>query len=150
MGTTTEQARAQVAATRQRVDSTLDRLELRIRQELNPRWRLRRDGAKLAVGLAVVALVGTTYVIRARRRRRSEPDQGDWIGAMPEEWRARLSELLTEAAAGGRLGLPQGTPKRSRSAVQSLALRGGRMAVPIILNAAAERLASRQPNAGSA
>lgn len=100
MGTTTEQARAQVAATRARVDSTLDRLELRIRQELSPRRRLRRDGAKLAVGVVVVALVGTTYLVRARRRRREEPGQVDWIDAMPEEWRSRLSDLLAEAAAG--------------------------------------------------
>ncbi len=150
MGTTTEQARAQVAATRQRVDSTLDRLEARIRQELNPRRRLRRDGPRLAAGLAVVALVGTTYVIRARRRRQSEPAQVDWIQEMPEEWRARLAELLAEAAAGGQGGQPFGPSRRSRSAMRSLALRGGRMAVPIILNAVAEKLTSRQPSAGRA
>jgi len=148
VGTTTEQARAQVAATRARVDSTLDRLELRIRQELSPRRRLRRDGAKLAVGVAVVALVGTTYVLRARRRRRDEPGQVDWIDAMPEEWRARLSELLAEAAAGGGLAARPGSSKPPRSALQSLALRGGRMALPIVLNAVAERFANRQPSAG--
>jgi len=148
VGTTTEQARAQVVATRGRVDSTLDRLELRIRQELSPRRRLSRDGAKLAAGLVVVLLVGTTYVVRARRRRRHEPDPGDWLEAMPEEWRARLSELLAEAAASGRLGHPQGSSKPPRSLPQALALRGGRMALPIVLNAVAERFANRQASAG--
>ncbi|MHB1855140.1 MAG: hypothetical protein ACYCS2_08800 [Acidimicrobiales bacterium] len=149
MGTTTEQARAQVAATRARVDSTLDRLELRIRQELSPRRRLRRDGAKLAVGVVVVALVGTTYLVRARRRRREEPGQVDWIDAMPEEWRSRLSDLLAEAAAGQGASPRLGSPKHPRSALQSLALRGGRMALPVVLNAVAERLANRQPSPGS-
>jgi hypothetical protein len=123
----------------------MDRLEARIRLELSPSHRLHQDGAKLAAGLAVALLVGTTYVVRSRRRHRNEPEVVDWIEAMPEEWRERLRELLAEAATSGTLGVPRkDAPKRSRSAGQALLMRAARMAVPVIITAVAERVARRQ------
>jgi hypothetical protein len=143
VGKTTEQARAQIEATRGRAELTLDRLEARIRLELSPSHRLHRDGAKLAAGLAVALLVGTTYVVRSRRRRRNEPEVVDWIEAMPEEWRERLRELLAEAATSGTLGVPRkAEPKRSVG--QALLMRAARMAVPVIITAVADRVARRQ------
>jgi hypothetical protein len=123
----------------------MERLEARIRLELSPSHRLHRDGAKLAAGLAVALLVGTTYVVRSRRRRRNEPEVVDWIGAMPEEWRERLRELLAEAATSGTLGVPgRDAPKRPRSMGQALLMRAARMAVPVIITAVAERVGRRQ------
>jgi len=145
VGKTTEQARAQIEASRGRAELTLDRLEARVRLELSPRYRLRRDGAKLAAGVVVVVLVGTTAVVRSRRRRRHEPEQIDWMEAMPDEWKSRLRELLAEAASRGSIGAPHhNAAKRPRSAGQALLLRAARMAVPVVLNAVAERVTRRQ------
>lgn len=148
MGTSTDQARQAVVATRVRAEASADRLEARLRYTLDPRQRLRRDGTKLAAGLAAVAAVGIVYLVRARRRRHAQGagDQ-DWIADMPEEWQERLGELVAQAAASGRWA---GEPKRSRGHGQHslgarLALRGVRMAAPIVISAAAERLGRRNP-----
>ena len=144
MGTTPEQARAQVAVTRARAGATLDRIEARLRRELDPKWRLRRDGARLAAGVLVVAVVGTVYVVRQRRRRREEPTTTDWIEEMPDEWRRRLQELLEEAAGRTMVRGATSRAKRSRGPLQALALRAGRMAAPVVMNAVAERVARGQ------
>lgn len=144
MGSSTEQARAQVAATRGRLDASFDRLEVRLREELDVRRRLRRDGARLAAGAAVVVAVAVVYAVRRRRQRGEEPDQ-NWLEAMPDEWRQRLQELLAEAAAQGRLegAHPRRTSGR-RPVWQSLALRGVRMGAPVVMSAVGERLAARR------
>jgi hypothetical protein len=147
VGTSTEQARQAVAATRQRVEVSADRLEARLRYDLDPRQRLRRDGAKLAAGLAVVMLVGAVYVVRIRRRRRAEsPLDQDWIATMPEDWRQNLQELLAEAAASGHLEFPssRASGSQGQSLVSKLALRAARIAAPMVMSAAAERLGRRQ------
>ncbi len=147
MGTSTEQARQTVAATRGRVEASADLLEARLRYDLDPRQRLRRDGAKLAAGLAVVVLVTTVYVTRSRRRRRSEASvEVDWIAQMPQQWRERLQELLAEAASAGPLPTGQGRSgkARRRPFVASLAMRAARMGAPIVISAAAERIGRRQ------
>ena len=147
MGTSTEQARQAVAATRGRVEATADRLEARLRYDLDPRQRLRRDGAKLAAGLAVVILVGSVYVARSRRRRRAEGSADvDWIADMPKQWRERLQELLAEAAAQGPLPVELGRSGRARRRplVASLAMRAARMAAPVVISAAADRIGRRQ------
>jgi hypothetical protein len=144
VGTTPEQARAQIAATRARAGATLDRIETRLRRELDPKRRLRRDGARIAAGVAVVALVGTVYVLRRRHHREADQEAQDWIEEMPEEWRQRLQELLSEAADRARPGGAAAKPQRSRGLAQSLALRAGRMALPVVMNAVGERLAARQ------
>jgi hypothetical protein len=94
-----------------------------------------------------VVLVGAVYVTRARRRRRIEaPADLDWIAQMPKQWRERLQELLAEAAAQGRLPVDRGRSgkARSRSLGANLAMRAARMAAPIVISAAAERIGSRQ------
>jgi hypothetical protein len=144
VGTTADQARAQVAATRSRVDSTLDRIELRLRQELDPKRRLRRDGPRIAVAVGVVGIVGTVYLMRQRRRRAADPQPRDWMETMPEEWRLRMQELLAEAAGHADQSGQRTGSKRSRGLAQSLALRAGKMALPVVLNALAERLAGHQ------
>jgi hypothetical protein len=129
------------------MEANADRLEARLRYDLDPRQRLRRDGAKLAAGLAVVVLVGAVYVVRSRRSRQAEkPANVDWVAQMPKEWRESLQELLAEAAARGDLPSPSdraGKGKR-RSIATSLALRAARMAAPVVMSAAAERIGRRQ------
>ncbi|HEY6537504.1 MAG TPA: hypothetical protein VI138_00490 [Candidatus Dormibacteraeota bacterium] len=146
MGTSTEQARQAVVATRGRVEARADLLEARLRSELDPRQRLRRDGAKLAVGAAAVALVGIVYVARSRRRSRvGRPAEVDWIAEMPREWRERLEELLAEAAEHGELpAAPRRGGSGRRSLAANLAIRVARMAAPVVMSAAAERIGRRQ------
>jgi hypothetical protein len=123
------------------MEVSLDRLEARIRHELDPAQRLRRDGRKLAAGLAVAVVVGAVYVARARRQRRSTGlAEVDWIAAMPEEWRRRLQELIGEAAATVNLPAKRDRPAGRRSLASSLALRAARMAAPAVMAAAAERI----------
>lgn len=151
MGTSTDQARQAVAATRGRAEATAERLEARLRDSLDPRQRLRRDGTKLAAGLAAVALVGVVYAVRARRRGRALTGSDvDWVAEMPQEWRERLRELLADAVASGRVSgeLKSMGRHRQRSLGASLALRAIRMAAPVIISAAAQRIGHRQ--AGSA
>ncbi|MGH7611222.1 MAG: hypothetical protein ACREN7_09865 [Candidatus Dormibacteria bacterium] len=151
MATGTEQARAAVAATRERMGASLDRLEVRLRHDLDPRVRLRRDGLRVAAGVAVVALVLVASRVRASRRRRLAPvPEADWIASMPESWRLRLEELLVEAAQGG--GMPDSVPKparrgQRRSLTQGLAVRGAKLAAPLVISALGERLARRQGEA---
>lgn len=147
MGTSAEQARQAVVATRERMEVGADLLEARLRYDLDPRQRLRRDGVKLAAGLAVVVLVGAVYVVRSRRHRRAEkPADVDWIAEMPKEWRERLQELLAEAADRGDLPSPTGRATKGgrRSLATRLALRAARMAAPVVMSAAAERIGRRQ------
>lgn len=147
MGTTPEQARQAVAATRGRLDATLDRLEARLRYQLDPRQRLKRDGAKLAAGVVVVAAVGVVYLVRARRRHQAQqPTAVDWISAMPDEWHQRLQELLAEAVSLGQLPVarPSSAGGGKSSLAGKLAMRAARMAAPMVMSAAAERIGRRQ------
>jgi hypothetical protein len=134
------------------MEAGADLLEARLRYDLDPRQRLRRDGPKLAAGLAVVVLVSAVYVTRSRRRRRAEgPAEVDWIAQMPKQWRERLQELLAEAAAEQPLPVERGRSgkPRRRSLAASLAIRAARMAAPVAISAAAERIGRRQAGAGS-
>jgi len=145
VGTSSEQARQAVVATRGRLEAQSDLLEARLRYDLDPRQRLRRDGVKLAAGLAVVVLVGTVYVVRARRRKKEEtPVATDWIADMPQGWRERLEDLLAEAADRGDLPRPRGRSGKGRSLATNLALRAARLAAPVVMSAAAERIGRRQ------
>ncbi|MHB1639347.1 MAG: hypothetical protein ACYCUD_05860 [Candidatus Dormibacteria bacterium] len=109
---------------------------------------MRRDGPRLAAGLAVVAVVGTVYLLRQRRRRgREDQGSGDWIEDMPEEWRLRLQELLQEAAGHVHPDPSHRRAEKSRGLAQTVALRAGRLAAPVVMNAVAKRLAGRPPDA---
>ncbi len=150
MGSSAEQANAQVAATRQRLEASLDRLEGRLRRDLDPKYRLRRDGARLAAGAVVVVAVGAALWVRGRRRR-GEAAPTDWIEAMPEEWRMRLQQLLAEAAErGGLEAKGQGHGRQGRRPLwQTVGLRAGRMAAPVVMNSVANRLAGRRGEGGT-
>jgi hypothetical protein len=149
VGAATDQAHAQVVATRQRLEGTLDRLEERLRRDLDPRYRLRRDGPRIAAAGVALLVVGMAVWARRRRHQAGEPEQ-DWIAAMPEDWRRRLEELLAEAATKGHVTAPVGSERRHRSQPlwQKAGLRLGRMAAPVVLNAAAERWAGRRDGGG--
>ena len=70
----------------------------------------------------------------------------DWIADMPKQWRERLQELLAEAAAQGPLPVELGRSGRARRRplVASLAMRAARMAAPVVISAAADRIGRRQ------
>ncbi len=144
MGAATDQAHAQVVATRQRLEGTLDHLEARLRRDLDPRYRLRRDGPRIAAAGVALLVVGVAVWARRRRHHSDEPEQ-DWIAAMPEEWRRRLEELLAEAAGKGGLSAGAGSARahRNQPLWQKAGLRLGKVAAPMVLNAAAERLVGR-------
>ncbi len=151
MGTSTEQARQAVGASRGRLEASANRLEAKLRLDLDPRRRLRRDGPKLAAAAGAAALVATVYLIQVKRRRPAPaPPPADWTREMPEDWRRRLQELLAEAADHTGLGglpRPAAAPKK-RPLGSKLALRALRMAAPMVLPAVAERLAGRQGGGG--
>ncbi len=144
MGASTDQAHKEVAASRARIDGQLDLLEARLRYDLNPRRRLRREGPKLAAAALVVSLVAVAYVARARRRRRAErTEEVDWIAAMPEEWRARLEELIAEAADSAPARAGRERRPRKRPLLASLGIKAARMAAPALISAASERVSRR-------
>jgi hypothetical protein len=68
---------------------------------------------------------------------------------MPEHWRQNLQELLAEAAASGHLEVPSSRASRSggQSLASKLVLRAARMAAPMVMSAAAERIGRRQTEA---
>ena len=149
MGAATDQAHAQVVATRQRLEGTLDRLEERLRRDLDPRYRLRRDGPRIAAAGVALLVVGVAVWARRRRHHPEEPEL-DWIAAMPAEWRLRLEELLAEAAGKGGLRAGSGSERahRNQPLWQKAGLRLGKMAAPMVLSAAADRLVGRRDDGG--
>ncbi len=154
MGESAEQARQAVAATRERMGATLDRLEQRVRADLAWRSQLRRKGPGLAAtGLIVLA---TGAALWARHRARPAPAEpqsaAEWFAAMPPEWQAELQALVAEAA--GRLPTEAGGDRRGghgsaarRPLWQRLALVAARQAAPLALSALTRRGAGTSPAA---
>ncbi|MBV8195674.1 MAG: hypothetical protein JOY80_09115 [Candidatus Dormibacteraeota bacterium] len=73
-----DEARQQRELTKHALASDLDRLEARVRSELDWRARLRRDGPRIAaIGAAVLAVAATVLILRSRLRRHEdeEPDE---------------------------------------------------------------------------
>lgn len=74
MGQGVDEARKQRELSKAALAADLDRLEARVRADLDWRARLRRDGPKIAaLGVAAIALLGTVLLLRGRLRR-EEPE----------------------------------------------------------------------------
>ena len=87
-----DQAERERELTKQALAGNLDRLEARVRHELDWKARLRRDGARFAVigGVVVVAAVGLVLLRRAVR--------GDKVAVEPSS-PTTFEEMATELAA---------------------------------------------------
>jgi hypothetical protein len=72
-----DQAERERELTKQSLAGNLDRLEARVRAELDWKARLRRDGPRYALigGVVVAAAVGAVVLRRVVRGDRAEPDQ---------------------------------------------------------------------------
>ena len=91
MGQGVDEARKQRELSKAALAVDLDRLEARVRAELNWRARLRRDGAKLAaLGAAAIVLLGAILLLRGRLRR-EEPERSE--PASLEEVAAELRDI---------------------------------------------------------
>jgi len=70
LGQGVDEARKQRELSKAALAADLDRLEARVRAELDWRSRLRRDGPKLAaIGAAAVLVLGAVILIRGRLRK---------------------------------------------------------------------------------
>ena len=108
-----DEARKQRELTKQALATDLDRLESRVRAELNWRTRLRRDGPRIAaIGAVIVVVAGAVMVLR--RRLKHDPEE-DTRPASLEEVTAELREI--------RRSLEKQNGKSS-SIVQKALLRG--------------------------
>lgn len=94
MGQGVDEARQQRELSKAALAGDLDRLEARVRAELDWRARLRRDGARyIALGagvVLVVAIAGAAVILRGRRKR-AEPAFDHPVTL--EELSAELHEL---------------------------------------------------------
>jgi hypothetical protein len=86
-----DQAERERELTKQALAGDIDRLEARIRAELDWKARLRRDGVKYAIaaGIVVSAAIGVIVLRRALRSDRPEPDRSP----------TTLQEMAAELAA---------------------------------------------------
>ena len=100
------QAERERELTKQALASDIDRLEARIRHELDWKARLRRDGMKVAIvgGVAVVAVVGIV-VLRSRLRPaapapKRAPSSLDEMASELTEIRKKLDHAKIEPDSG--------------------------------------------------
>jgi hypothetical protein len=87
-----DQAERERELTKQSLAGNLDRLEARVRAELDWKARLRRDGPRYALigGVVVAAAVGAVVLRRVVRSDRTEPDQRP-----PSSMAEMAAELVT-------------------------------------------------------
>ncbi len=100
------QAERERELTKRALESTIDRLEARVRAELDWKARLRRDGARYAViGAAVLTVALTLLVLRARLRGKDDTptralNSMEDIAAELAEIRKRLEAAKVEPDSG--------------------------------------------------
>ena len=136
-----DQAERERELTKQALASTLDRLQTRVRHELDWKSRLRRDGVRYAlIGGAVVALaVGVVVAQRARAPKKEAAPQPSTFEEMATEL-AAIRKRLDDAKVS-----PDGGPlwqKIALRAVAAGATAGGTYAARRFMARAEERQAT--------
>ena len=101
MGQATDQARHQVELTRVALAEDIDKLERRIRAELDWKARLRREGPQIAAiaGAVVVVVVGGYVLRRTVLDGRSDDARGRTRGTPDAKGAMSLDELTREVRA---------------------------------------------------
>ena len=105
MGQGVDEARKQRELSKAALAADLDRLEARVRAELDWRTRLRRDGAKLAaLGAAAVVILAALLLIRGRLRKdEAEDDEPASLEAVAAELRDIRRSLEKHDGKGGSM-----------------------------------------------
>ena len=138
MGEAVDQAQKQRELSKEALAADLDRLEAKVRSELDVRSRLRRDGPRvLALAGAAILLVGAIVLLRARLRQ--HPDIDDEAAVSLEEVAAELREIRQTLERQG---------KGKSSLAQKALLRGLSAAGAAGGTYFARRMLARQPSAG--
>lgn len=93
-----DEARKQRELSKAALAADLDRLEAKVRAELDWRARLRRDGPKLAaIGATAMVVLGAVFVLRSRWRKdepeRRDPASLDDVAAELRDIRRTLEKL---------------------------------------------------------
>lgn len=110
MGQATDQARHQVELTRVALAADIDKLEKRIRAELDWKARLRREGPQIAAiaGVVLVVVVGGLVL---RRAVGTKGDDGEEEGTMSLDELTREVRALREELGGRRKHGTTGPPQ---------------------------------------
>ena len=138
MGEAVDQAQKQRELSKEALAADLDRLEAKVRSELDVRSRLRRDGPRvLALAGAAILLVGAIVLLRSRLRRHPDVEEDPAISL--EEVAAELREIRRTLERQG---------KGTSSLAQKALLRGLSAAGAAGGTYFARRMLSRQPSAG--
>lgn len=104
MAQAVEQAQKQRELSKEALTSDLNRLEAKVRSELDVRSRLRRDGARLlALGGTAVVVVGVIVVMRARLRRHGDAVEADGAASL-EDVAVELREIRRALEKQGKGG----------------------------------------------
>lgn len=145
MGQAVDQARQERDLTRVALEADIDKLERRIRAELDWKARLRRDGPQI-VAIAGGVLIVTVGVIVLRSRLGGK---GKTVAADPEptpsvQELARQVRELREELHGKRKGGKSG--EEGQSLWLKLAIRGASTAAAAGASMAARRYAQRAQN----
>jgi hypothetical protein len=139
VGEAVDQAQKQRELSKEALAADLDRLEAKVRSELDVRSRLRRDGPRvLALAGAAILLVGAIVLLRSRLRRHADVEEDPVISL--EEVAAELREIRRTLERQGK-----GT---SSSLAQKALLRGLSAAGAAGGTYFARRMLSRQAWAG--
>ena len=96
MGSAVDEAQQELDETKARLESSIDKLEERVRHELDWKSRLRRDGARYAViGVASLAVLAALLLLRSRLRGAEEEDEGLTVTGL-DDIAAELQALRDE------------------------------------------------------
>jgi len=145
VGQATDQARHQVELTRVALAADIDKLERRIRAELDWKARLRREGPQIAAvaGAVIVVVVGGLVLRRALGKK---GDDGEEEGTMSLDELTREVRALREELGGRR---KRGTSEDAQPLWQKVAVRAATAGAAAGASMLARRLARQAPQASA-
>lgn len=106
MATAVDEAQRERELTKESLARNVDRLEQRVRSELDWKSRLRRDGARYAVLGGIIVGVGVTAFVLRRTLRgdKPEPEAPGSLEEIAAELRSIRKQLDSGKSGGGGLG----------------------------------------------